>query len=87
MLSPGTIVMVSSAAMQHDPIVYPGWNKFMLKLCDKPMTIQAYADTESECKCYFLKEDSEGWMWSERWMTLLTAKITQTEINQLLTGN
>ena len=87
MLSPGTMVMVSSAAMQHDPIAYPGWNKFMLKLCNKPVTIQEYASTDRGYKHYFLKEDTEGWMWSERWMTLLTPNVTQSEINQLLTGD
>ena len=83
-LSPGTVVIISSDAMQYDEMQYPGWNENMLDLCDKPVTIRQHTSTEGDYECYYLEEDCAYWIWSDRWMTVPTDKVTKTDINQLL---
>lgn len=83
-LSPGTVAIISSDAMQYDEMQYPGWNEDMLIWCDKPVTIKEYIRSNGGYKCYSLEGDEDCWTWSDRWITVCGDKVTKTDINQLL---
>lgn len=88
---PGTMVIVSSELMKKDYRGSPqyshlGWAGPMLKYCDRPVTIKWRVGRSYGINHYVLEEDDNAWTWAQSWMTPYAAKITQTEINQLLIG-